>query len=65
MLGRKRVTFGLLHDVAYKLVDEPEREIIVSTTRPETVFGDRAIGVHPDDPRYKVSLLTLLHPDLF
>ena len=29
-----------------------EDEIIVATTRPETVFGDVAIAVHPDDQRY-------------
>lgn len=25
--------------------------ITVSTTRPETIFGDTAIAVHPDDPK--------------
>uniref|UniRef100_A0A8C2G401 Valine--tRNA ligase, mitochondrial n=1 Tax=Cyprinus carpio TaxID=7962 RepID=A0A8C2G401_CYPCA len=29
------------------------REVAVSTTRPETMLGDVAIAVHPDDPRYK------------
>lgn len=33
-----------------------EREVAVSTTRPETMLGDVAIAVHPDDPRYKVKL---------
>lgn len=48
-------TFGILHRVAYRVAgDKDKREIIVSTTRPETVFGDTAIGVHPDDPRYAV-----------
>jgi valyl-tRNA synthetase len=28
-------------------------EIVVATTRPETIFGDMAIAVHPDDKRYK------------
>jgi len=27
----------------------------VATTRPETMLGDTAIAVHPDDPRYKVN----------
>ncbi len=27
--------------------------IVISTTRPETKFGDTAVAVHPDDPRYK------------
>jgi valyl-tRNA synthetase len=28
-------------------------EIVVATTRPETMLGDTAVAVHPDDPRYK------------
>src|SRR5512145_3363295 len=28
-------------------------ELIVATTRPETMLGDTAVAVHPDDPRYK------------
>lgn len=49
------VPFGLLHQVAYKVVGDREgREVIVSTSRPETIFGDRAIAVHPNDPRYSV-----------
>ncbi len=28
-------------------------EIVIATTRPETIFGDTAIAVHPDDKRYK------------
>ena len=31
-----------------------EEEIVVATTRVETMLGDTAIAVHPDDPRYKV-----------
>ena len=30
-----------------------ERPMIVATSRPETMFGDVAIAVHPDDERYK------------
>ena len=53
--AKHSVPFGLLHKVAYKVVGDQEgREVIVSTTRPETIFGDRAIAVHPDDPRYSV-----------
>ncbi len=44
---------GHLWDIAYKLVDNPEIEIIVSTTRPETLFGDTAVAVNPEDERYK------------
>jgi valyl-tRNA synthetase len=29
------------------------QELVVATTRPETMLGDTAVAVHPDDPRYK------------
>jgi len=32
---------------------EPTEYLIVATTRPETMLGDTAVAVHPDDPRYK------------
>ncbi len=41
---------GELFDFAYPV--EGGGEIVVSTTRPETMFGDTAVAVHPDDPRY-------------
>ncbi len=31
---------------------EGEASIVVATTRPETMLGDTAVAVHPDDPRY-------------
>jgi len=31
----------------------PEHELVIATTRPETMLGDTAVAVHPDDPRYK------------
>ncbi len=38
-------------------------EIVVATTRPETMLGDSAVAVHPDDPRYKHLIgKTLEHP---
>jgi len=43
---------GTLFKVRYEFVDEPGRYIQVATTRPETIPGDVAIAVHPDDPRY-------------
>jgi valyl-tRNA synthetase len=43
---------GFLYQVRYELVDQPGRFIEVKTTRPETIPGDVAIAVHPDDPRY-------------
>lgn len=43
---------GKLYHVAYPLLDKVG-EIVVATTRPETILGDTAIAVHPDDERYK------------
>ncbi len=43
---------GELWSFAYPLSDG-SGEIVVATTRPETMLGDTAIAVHPDDPRYK------------
>ncbi|MBZ0167857.1 MAG: valine--tRNA ligase [Kofleriaceae bacterium] len=43
---------GLLYHIAYPLVDDPATTLIVATTRPETMLGDTAVAVHPDDPRY-------------
>jgi valyl-tRNA synthetase len=43
---------GTLWHIAYPLLDKIG-EIVVATTRPETLFGDVAVAVHPDDPRYK------------
>ncbi|MCF7688118.1 MAG: valine--tRNA ligase, partial [Cephaloticoccus sp.] len=43
---------GFLWQVRYELVDQPGQYITVKTTRPETIPGDVAIAVHPDDPRY-------------
>jgi valyl-tRNA synthetase len=38
-------------------------EIVVATTRPETMLGDTAVAVHPEDPRYKHLIgKTVLHP---
>jgi hypothetical protein len=34
-----------------------EEKIIVATTHPETMLGDTAVTVHPDDPHYKVVLI--------
>jgi valyl-tRNA synthetase len=43
---------GTLWNIAYPTADK-KSEIIVATTRPETIFGDSAVAVHPDDIRYK------------
>ncbi len=43
---------GKLYHIRYPLVDDPHTALIVATTRPETMLGDTAVAVHPDDPRY-------------
>ncbi|KAH9580058.1 Methionyl/Valyl/Leucyl/Isoleucyl-tRNA synthetase [Trypanosoma melophagium] len=48
----KKVDMGVLTHVAYKFEDSDD-EIIIATTRPETILGDTAVAVHPDDERYK------------
>lgn len=48
----KPVEFGVLTSFAYPL-EEGVGEIVVATTRPETMLGDTAVAVHPDDDRYK------------
>ncbi|MBK8251589.1 MAG: valine--tRNA ligase [Polyangiaceae bacterium] len=41
---------GELFEFAYPV--EGGGEIVVATTRPETMLGDTAVAIHPDDPRY-------------
>ncbi len=43
---------GHLWEISYPLKDEAGA-IVVATTRPETIFGDVAIAVHPSDYKYK------------
>lgn len=43
---------GKLYKIAYPTLDKIA-EIVVATTRPETLLGDTAVAVHPDDERYK------------
>ena len=43
---------GNLWHIKYKL-EETDQVVIVATTRPETLLGDSALCVHPDDERYK------------
>uniref|UniRef100_A0A3Q2W9C7 Valine--tRNA ligase n=1 Tax=Haplochromis burtoni TaxID=8153 RepID=A0A3Q2W9C7_HAPBU len=47
-----KVEFGSMLSFAYPV--EGHTEVVVSTTRPETMLGDVAIAVHPDDPRYQM-----------
>ncbi len=47
---------GAMWSFAYPLIDGPVdglSEIVISTTRPETMLGDGAVAVHPSDERYK------------
>ncbi|MDA1035213.1 MAG: valine--tRNA ligase, partial [Proteobacteria bacterium] len=44
---------GYLWHIAYPLATNPLEKLIVATTRPETMLGDVAVMVHPDDKRYK------------
>ncbi len=44
---------GALYHISYPLSDDPTRSVTVATTRPETLLGDVAVAVHPDDERYK------------
>ena len=51
-----RETKGAMWSFAYPLADGPVdgiAEIVISTTRPETMLGDGAVAVHPSDERYK------------
>lgn len=43
---------GHLWTIRYPLLDSDDF-LLVATTRPETLFGDVAVAVHPDDPRYQ------------
>ncbi|XP_077180716.1 valine--tRNA ligase, mitochondrial [Paroedura picta] len=47
-----KVPFGVLVTFAYKVEGEEAEELPVATTRPETMLGDVAVAVHPDDLRY-------------
>ncbi|KAF8257302.1 tRNA synthetases class I-domain-containing protein [Lactarius quietus] len=48
----EKFEFGVITSFAYPIENSDEK-IIVATTRPETMLGDTAIAVHPDDERYK------------
>ena len=48
----KSYEFGSIWSFSYKIKDSDEK-IIIATTRPETILGDVAIAVHPQDARYK------------
>ncbi|HET6675194.1 MAG TPA: valine--tRNA ligase [Nitrospiraceae bacterium] len=44
---------GKLYTIRYPLADDPSQYLLVATTRPETMLGDTAVAVHPEDDRYR------------
>ena len=44
---------GSLYRMRYEVAEIPGTYLEISTTRPETIPGDAAVAVHPDDERYK------------
>src|SRR5262252_8216038 len=60
-----RETEGTLYRIRYDVPGVPEGAV-VATTRPETMLGDTALAIHPEDPRTaalrgKTAILPLLH----
>ena len=49
----QRETVGKMWYFKYPLADDPSKHVVVGTTRPETMLGDTAVAVHPDDDRYR------------
>jgi valyl-tRNA synthetase len=44
---------GHMWHFRYPLADDPTQYLCIATTRPETMLGDGAVAVHPDDERYR------------
>jgi valyl-tRNA synthetase len=44
---------GKLYTIRYPLAENPTQYLLVATTRPETMLGDTAVAVHPEDDRYR------------
>lgn len=54
---------GELVSLRYGSLNDDEPHVIVATTRVETMLGDTAVAVHPDDPRYQALIgTTVYHP---
>ncbi len=54
---------GNLWYIKYPLKEDPDDGIVVATTRPETMLGDTAVAVNPEDDRYKKYIgKTLIFP---
>jgi len=59
---KKKYEFGALVSFAY-IIEDSKDEIVVATTRPETMLGDSGIAVHPEDERYKEFVgKNVIHP---
>jgi valyl-tRNA synthetase len=59
---------GAIYEIKYPIKDTDEY-IVIGTTRPETMLGDTAIAVHPDDDRYrhlvgKIAILPILNREI-
>jgi valyl-tRNA synthetase len=44
---------GFFYYLKYKVKEDPNTELIIATTRPETIFADTAVAVNPQDERFK------------
>lgn len=60
---------GTLTYIRYPFKDNPNNYLTVATTRPETMLGDTAVAVNPNDPRYKdaigqILILPLVHREI-
>lgn len=44
---------GFFYHLKYKVKEDPNIELVIATTRPETIFGDTAVAVNPNDERFK------------
>ncbi|MBL0337848.1 MAG: valine--tRNA ligase [Rhodospirillaceae bacterium] len=53
-------TKGKLYFIRYPYLNDTTQYIVVATTRPETLFGDVAVAINPDDKRYRKSVGQLL-----
>ncbi|MFF7942245.1 valine--tRNA ligase [Nocardia gamkensis] len=54
---------GELVSLRYGSLDDDQPHVVVATTRVETMLGDTAVAVHPEDPRYRALIgTTLEHP---
>lgn len=57
------VEFGIFVCFAYHLENPEGGEVVVATTRVETMLGDVAVAVHPEDDRYRHLIgKNVIHP---